>query len=230
MLSASALVCITGLISILNSLELRRYIIFTRDGNASCVPMETLVKENMALKTEIAVLKTSLECSRRRVAGASGGEFKMMKPHDVRFTHGSISFCFRNGQSIDYTIQQIIGKQISVEELPPIEVVHHDGSWYSLSNRRLFVLRVLASKHLLDLIPVTAHSFNNHRVQSRKEGKTKWERSFSTPNDGVSVTAGRCGVCGKRHQSIFEDLLSFLWQANTNKKKKKKKKCMQRRC
>ena len=43
-------------------------------------------------------------------------------PLTVRFTHDRISAKFRYGGSLDYTIQQLIDREISKDDFPPIEV------------------------------------------------------------------------------------------------------------
>merc|ERR1712094_105532 len=96
------------------------------------------------LQQENAALRNSLEIAHGHTATARGGELRMMSPKEIRFTHGSISFCFRNSQTIDETIKRILANEMSFEDLPPLELTTFNDSWYSLSNRRLFVLRVLA--------------------------------------------------------------------------------------
>merc|ERR1711920_526135 len=103
-------------------------------------------------------------------------------------------------------IKKIRGREMSSESLPMMEVVEHDGLVYSLSNRRLFVLRVLANMDCVGEIPVAVFDRQSDRVQRRRDGQTKWDRSLSTRNAGQSVVAGRCGVCGVKHQSEFHSL------------------------
>ncbi|CAE8621464.1 unnamed protein product [Polarella glacialis] len=137
------------------------------------------------------------------VAAAAGGELLMVSPNQVRFTHGSISFCFRNGDQLDSTISSMLAEDVLPEALPPLEVTLYQDNLYSLSNRRLFVLRVLANHGLIKDIPVVRYDFRSSRVQHKREGQSKWERAFSTKNAGISVEEGVCGACGQRHSSKF---------------------------
>ena len=43
-------------------------------------------------------------------------------PLTVRFTHDRISSKFRDGNSLDYTIEQLLRRELSKDDIPPIEV------------------------------------------------------------------------------------------------------------
>ena len=67
-------------------------------------------------------------------------------PFAIYFTHNAISSHFRNGDLIDDAIEQILNGHVLPDVFPPLEVVPYDGKLYSLSNRRLFMFRVLSRK------------------------------------------------------------------------------------
>eukprot|EP00747_Dinoflagellata_sp_TGD_P171224 gnl/TRDRNA2_/TRDRNA2_204792_c0_seq1.p1 gnl/TRDRNA2_/TRDRNA2_204792_c0~~gnl/TRDRNA2_/TRDRNA2_204792_c0_seq1.p1 ORF type:complete len:303 (+),score=50.89 gnl/TRDRNA2_/TRDRNA2_204792_c0_seq1:2-910(+) len=56
-----------------------------------------------------------------------------------------------------------------------------------MNNRRLFVARVLEQHGILNAVEVALVPFSHPLVQHMREGKTKWERAFSTFNGGESV-------------------------------------------
>lgn len=113
-------------------------------------------------------------------------------PFQVRFTHNSISAWFRSGTQIDQAISDISSGNLSFS-FPPLEVVWRGGALYSLSNRRLYLSRVLACLGALKTVPATVFPFECERVQCLKWdarlGRTasKWDRAFSTTNGGLSV-------------------------------------------
>ena len=69
-----------------------------------------------------------------------------VNPFDVHFTHDRISPAFRSGTRIDDAIQCSIDGSVGPQSFPPLEVVRFHGKLFSISNRRLFMLRVLAQK------------------------------------------------------------------------------------
>mmetsp|Transcript_48528 Transcript_48528/g.155767 ORF Transcript_48528/g.155767 Transcript_48528/m.155767 type:complete len:299 (-) Transcript_48528:218-1114(-) len=158
----------------------------------------------LALEAELRGVRRSFQSALSQLAERVGGEIRVLNPHEIRFTHNSISLCFRSNATLDTTIQNILQGELSHEEFPPLEVVRHDNNWYSISNRRLFVLRVLATRGLARQVSVIVLDMNSSRMRSMRDGKTKWDRSFSTTNGGLFVKAGRCGICGKVHSSKFD--------------------------
>ena len=129
-----------------------------------------------------------------------------LDPMSIRFTHFTISFCFRNGNELDMVIQDILDGALSLEALPPMEVVMHNEVHYSLSNRRLFVARVLATLGKLSEVKVRILDFDDERVQGLRDGISKWERSFTTENNGLCVFPRLpCAICRDDHMSAFLD-------------------------
>lgn len=71
-------------------------------------------------------------------------------PSIVRFTHSRIRPFFTGcSKRITDTLDEIRGGLISVEDLPMITVIENRGQYFSLNNRRLFVLKALRSEGLL---------------------------------------------------------------------------------
>lgn len=131
-----------------------------------------------------------------------------LDPRTIRSTHGTISFCFSNGNRVDDVIDRIQSNTdtLCFDDLPAIQVVKRDDVFYSLSNRRLFVARVLANKGLLPKVRVHVFDMSSGRTQLMKDGRTKWERSFSTRNGGLWVhhsSRAPCRNCNKCHSSRY---------------------------
>jgi hypothetical protein len=80
-------------------------------------------------------------------------------PFYVRFTHDRISNTFRNGTNIDDAIRRILRQEMDPHQFPPIEVVRFGGHVYSLSNRRLFMYRVLAQQGCIESIRAIEHDY-----------------------------------------------------------------------
>jgi len=128
-----------------------------------------------------------------------------LDPNSIHFTHARISFCFSNGVRVDDSIEKVLGGKMKFDEFPAMQVVKVGGKFFSLSNRRLFVARVLRNRNALKAVEVRMLDYNGNRVQHSKGGKTKWERSFSTRNGGLYVEQpkGPCRRCGSIHSSCF---------------------------
>lgn len=61
-----------------------------------------------------------------------------------RFTHARIRPFFSGcGRLIMNTLDDIVSKRIPLENLPMITVISNNGFYFSLNNRRLFVLKTL---------------------------------------------------------------------------------------
>jgi hypothetical protein len=72
-------------------------------------------------------------------------------PNCIRFTHSRIRPYFTGcGRKVEDTLADIIGEKMSVYDLPKITVILNEGTYFSLNNRRLYVLKELRSRGLLD--------------------------------------------------------------------------------
>ena len=127
-----------------------------------------------------------------------------LKPHDIRFSHDRISFCFKDRKLVDETIEKCLSGASSFEDAPFLQVVQNpsDGLYYSLSNRRLFVARVLSSRGVRfakdGQIAVKLFPFKDRHVQAQ------WRKSFRSDCQGrFVVPAGQCGACKRDHMSRF---------------------------
>ncbi len=100
-------------------------------------------------------------------------------PKDIRFTQDSVSSNFKDGQTLQSTIDGLKSGRISPDDFPPIRVFEKDGAVYSLDNRRL--LAASEAGVPIKVVPATA-------AEVAKEG-----RKVTTPNKG-SIICVR-GVC-----------------------------------
>ena len=85
-------------------------------------------------------------------SSSSGSKDDMIDidPECIRFTHARIRPFFTGcGRRIEDTLADIISAKISVNDLPKITVILNEGTYFSLNNRRLYVLKELRSRGLL---------------------------------------------------------------------------------
>jgi len=114
-------------------------------------------------------------------------------PFTIYFTHHAISKRFRTGQLIDDVIQDILEGRTSVEDFPQLEVTLRAGKLYSISNRRLFVFRVLAALGFTRLAKVKICLPSCRKLQRQiwdwklSKWSSKWESAFSTLTGGLAV-------------------------------------------
>ncbi|MBL3876142.1 hypothetical protein, partial [Pseudomonas syringae] len=100
-------------------------------------------------------------------------------PKDIRFTQDSVSNTFKDGQTLQSTIDGLKSGKISPDDLPPIRVFEKDGMIYSLDNRRL--LAASEAGVPIKVVPATP-------AEVAKEG---WK--MTTPNNGLIICVR--GVC-----------------------------------
>eukprot|EP00747_Dinoflagellata_sp_TGD_P180002 gnl/TRDRNA2_/TRDRNA2_31734_c0_seq1.p1 gnl/TRDRNA2_/TRDRNA2_31734_c0~~gnl/TRDRNA2_/TRDRNA2_31734_c0_seq1.p1 ORF type:complete len:324 (-),score=25.09 gnl/TRDRNA2_/TRDRNA2_31734_c0_seq1:10-981(-) len=123
-----------------------------------------------------------------------------LDPFDVLFTHGTISARFRNGNHIDDTIAAVSAGRLAPEVFPPLEAVRHSDGLFSLSNRRLFLFRVLAVQGKVNSVRVELFEPDSERVRQLKwdwrlhRFASKWDRAFSTQNGAQSVRVASAHV------------------------------------
>lgn len=71
-------------------------------------------------------------------------------PDTVRFTHSRIRPFFSGcGRRIIDTLDDLRTGRMSIEELPVITIIDNQGSFFSLNNRRLYVLKALRKADML---------------------------------------------------------------------------------
>jgi len=133
-----------------------------------------------------------------------------LHPRDIKFTHGRISFCFADGKLVDDTIDKCMDGSCHFEDTPPMHVIQNpkDGQYYSISNRRLFVARVLSNKGFKfgsnrDSETVEARHFQ----LSNKHVMAKFNKSYRNQSLGqngrFAVPDWRCGTCKCWHSSKY---------------------------
>ncbi len=64
-----------------------------------------------------------------------------MNPQDVLYSQSTISQVFDGGEPLADVAAAIKAGRMQASTLPPIRVLLHGGTYYSLDNRRLWVLR-----------------------------------------------------------------------------------------
>jgi hypothetical protein len=138
-------------------------------------------------ETSSAVASVTLDAMRFQPGGVSLDA----DPMNIRFTRDSIYTTFASGTVIDDTIDDalLIGAR-AVSAFPPMEVVEKEGCWYSMSNKRLFVFRVLATHGVLPLVQIVLYQASAPRipgVRYEERHDNTWECTFTTQCGGVCV-------------------------------------------
>lgn len=121
----------------------------------------------------------------KKQALASSKSWLLVDPSRVRFQHSRIRPYFSGcGRSVRGTLESIRNKEISVSDIPPIQVIvgpeDEDGPWYfSLNNRRLWVLKRCREEGLLE--------DNLIRVRVREPKSGSEEERYTLENCAVEA-------------------------------------------
>lgn len=82
--------------------------------------------------------------------GKKEQEGPRLDPAIIRFTHSKIRPFFSGcGRRIEDTLNEFLENKLKVEQLPQILVLFINGEYYSLNNRRLYVMKELRRQGLL---------------------------------------------------------------------------------
>ena len=104
---------------------------------------------------------------------------RKMDPRRLKFSQATVSPNFRDGRPILDLLNDLNSQQIDpLRELEPLEVVHYNGCWWSLSNRRLWAL-----KHCTAAL---THQPLHVRVRVRQP-HAEFRSKCTSTNDGASV-------------------------------------------
>ena len=74
-----------------------------------------------------------------------------------------------------------------LHDFPPLEVTEQYKKLWSLSNRRLFVARLLKHIGWVHQVGIMLYPIGHPRVQRVRDGRIKFERSYSNKNGGIQV-------------------------------------------
>lgn len=126
-----------------------------------------------------------------------------LRPSQIRFTQSSISNKLSDGTKIGELLDDVVVGRCFASAIKPIEVVWHDGKWYSNDNRRLWVLKQLEHLQKVDLIIV------------KKVCKIHRDK-FTTKNEGTSVQIRKGHPGGIMYDYIERNMphLKTNWKGN----------------
>lgn len=125
----------------------------------------------------------------------------LLKPSEIRFTKNVVASKFDNGIPLKETFTQIKNGEILLEDIPLIEVVFYPEKWewYTLNNRRLWVLKELEKvgkcrfvktkriEYVENVFEYPSLLYGSATLADRSESK----RSFSWKGDNLQITT-RC--------------------------------------
>ncbi len=98
----------------------------------------------------------------------------VMDPSTIRFTQDSASQSFRRGGSVSGMADDLRLNPGHADSVPPIRLVEHEGSMFSLDNRRLIAFQEAG-------VPVP------YRMATPREINRLWDEHFTTLNGGTSI-------------------------------------------
>ena len=95
-----------------------------------------------------------------------------LKPAEIRYSQESISRKFRNGNTLEETIEKLKNGILKPRHFPTIEVFPMDRNFYTINNRRLYCFKTAQ----IEYVPVQI--IEQKQVDPRK---------LTTNNDGISI-------------------------------------------
>lgn len=142
-----------------------------RGRKRRCEPRSTILSPPWR-EGAVAAAELSLRHVAKKAKPGDPGELMLSQ---LRFSQESIKGTFRNGCPVATMVKELREGTKRIEDIPTIEVVSYDDSFYSVGNRRLW-----AFKHC-GLRPETRVPVNFRQVDD------KFFRHFSTPTEGRSI-------------------------------------------
>ena len=122
----------------------------------------------------------------------------------LRFTHDCVQTKFRDGRSVYETLEQLEQGELEPSDLPALDVCVHGGKWWSMSNRRLRVLRMYQSVHMDKVVYATC-KLRSTEIRSAQWQEKKFARSFTTLNEGLGVDCSAKSY-PRSHKSTFTNM------------------------
>ncbi|CAE8602452.1 unnamed protein product [Polarella glacialis] len=101
----------------------------------------------------------------------------VVRPSDVRWTHGCLQRLFTCGRSLASVAGQLQRREIPAAQLPTISLVLHEGKWYSRNNRRLWCFKASG----LAAIEAVVSSVDNHFLRGLNTSTDGWSVDFFPP-------------------------------------------------
>ncbi|XP_033725953.1 uncharacterized protein LOC117315694 [Pecten maximus] len=119
-----------------------------------------------------------------------------LRPSEIRYSQDSIARTFRHGRhsgiAIGQTLDDLVGNNCTVHDIPTITVTLRDGLWYCGDNRRLWVFRKCEELGIIERVPAVEGSLEPYK--------------FTTDNFGVSIhVRGDPGgqIWTQRHREVL---------------------------
>ena len=135
--------------------------------------------ENVEKESSVVFSRNSVVFLKRTLQKMGNGEsVGYMRPSDIRFTHDSIQYNFRDGRTLTDTFRQLLRKSTPIDNIPKMEVMQYGGKWFVVrGNRRLFVLKELEKRNQIAQVQVRKKNFDSGLFHNQ----------YTSPNEGRSV-------------------------------------------
>jgi hypothetical protein len=141
-------------------------------------------------------------------------EYICIDPDKVYFTHARIRSTFSGcGRKVEDTIRDIIEHRLALESLPLITILNCNGAFFSLNNRRLYVLKHLRKVGFLspheNLVKVRLKSPLSREVDKYKTESFTLSASLMGDKERPAVQSEKGGALEKQHEdALIGDCIS----------------------
>ena len=143
-----------------------------------------------------AINNAPLLAPRHFLSETAEDPYIFLHPAQVRFTQDSIKSQFRDGTPLLATVSQLVSSEIEKRDVEMCRIVHHDGAYYTLDNRRLAcfrLLEMLGGVRNIKCRVLPMAGMENERPQIRAELARKLDTggtgsgTISDPNHGKTI-------------------------------------------
>ena len=130
-------------------------------------------------------------------------------PDCIRFTHARIRPYFTGcGRRVEDTLADIIAGKMSINDFPKITVILNQGTYFSLNNRRLYVLKDL---RLRGLLPGNVIGARVKEALEREKDRYKVERCslvarIMKENSADGKDPSEVDIDGEEHSGSDKDI------------------------
>ena len=148
----------------------------------------------------------------------------MIDPREIRFTHSRVRPFFSGcGRSLESTIESIINKEITIEDLPMITVIKNGNFYFSLNNRRLYVFKFLRDSGFLEardnLIQVRTKTALPRELERYKIDRCSLSAKIMISKEATSIAissvTSSSGLDENDNNSTVSNLTTVKKESNT---------------
>ncbi|XP_069105229.1 uncharacterized protein [Argopecten irradians] len=138
-----------------------------------------------------------------------------MRPSQLRFTHDSVSYKFRNGVSLDETFRQILNDELDIHGIDCLAAMQYNGEWMVVrGNRRLYLYKKLEEVGKLTVVEVDKQYFQSQLFY----------RQFTSKNMGISLRIRGCSDIENKLNQIANEWRNHQTQSRSSRRRRRRSK------